>query len=121
MNNLRSVGWVLARLVALAVLLLSAWMFIINVVEVIYDGWIFVWILLSGLLGMAGGLLYLFSVDGPDRYRTRTIRTVGWAMMLAAMVLPSSASFFLLPIVALLFPTLVVTPKGDSGKAVTSS
>lgn len=110
-----------ARFVALAVLLLSAWLFVANVIEVRYEGLILVWILISGLVGTAGGVLYLLSIDGPGHYRTRTLRTAGWAMMLAAMILPSSLSFFILPMVALLFPTLVVIPKGDKTGPITSS
>lgn len=122
MPSMRFVGWLLARLVAVAVLLPSVWIFILNAfIDVDYDGRILVWILISGAAGTAGSLLYLLSIDGPPRYRTRLIRTVGWAMMLAAMVLPSSLSFFLLPMVALLFPTLVVTPEHGSGGAVRSS
>ncbi|HSM46014.1 MAG TPA: hypothetical protein VK969_13445, partial [Acidimicrobiia bacterium] len=107
--------------VALAVILLSAWLFVAKALEVRHEGLIFVWILISGLAGTAGGVLYLLSIDGPGRYRTRALRTAGWAMMLAAMTLPSSLSFFMLPMVALLFPTLVVIPKGDETGPITSS
>lgn len=119
MDTLRRVGWMFARLVALAVLVVSGWMFIINLVEVSYEGWILAWILLSGLAGVAGAILYLLSIDGPNRYRTRRRRSLGWAAMLAAMLLPTSLSFFLLPTLAVLIPTLFIVDAG--GEPVTSS
>lgn len=120
MDTLRRVGWMFARLVALAVLIVSGWMFIINLVEVSYEGWILVWILLSGLAGVAGGALYLLSIDGPDRYRTRGRRSLGWVAMLLAMLLPTSLSFFLLPTLAVLIPTLFIADSAG-GEPVTSS
>ncbi len=109
-----------ARLVAVAVLIVSGWMFIINLVEVSYEGWILVWILLSGLAGVAGSALYLLSIDGPDRHRTRGRRSLGWVAMLLAMLLPTSLSFFLLPTLAVLIPTLFIADSAG-GEPVTSS
>lgn len=120
MDTLRWVGWMFARLVALAVLIVSGWMFIINLVDVSYQGWILAWILLSGVAGVVGGTLYLLSIDGPNRYRTRTRRSLGWAAMLVAMLLPSSLSFFLLPTLAVLVPTLFIA-HSPRGEPVTSS
>lgn len=67
MDTLRRVGWMFARLVALAVLVVSA-----------------------------------------------------WGAMLAAMYLPSSLSYFLLPLVALLLPT-IFTLDSSKEEPVTSS
>lgn len=120
MDTARSIGWMFARLIALAVAVVSGWMFVINVAEMDYDGLILIWILVSGVAGVAGGVLYLLSIDGPVRYRTRRTRFLGWAAMLAAMLLPSSLSFFLLPILAVLIPSLFTIDSG-SGGAVTSS
>lgn len=118
MGTLRWLGWMFARLLALAVLLVSVWMLIINAIQLDYAGWVLVWILVSGIVGTGGGLLYLASIDGPKRYRTRAWRAIGWAGMLIAMLLPTSLSFFLLPLLATLIPTLAINPKNE---AVTSS
>ncbi|HZD22585.1 MAG TPA: hypothetical protein VE569_04190 [Acidimicrobiia bacterium] len=72
----------------------------------------------SGLAGALGGSLYLLSIDGFERFRAALHRRTGWLAMLVAMMLPSSLSFFLLPMVVTLVPTLIrVASKGD---AVTS-
>lgn len=111
MSTLRWLGWMFARLVAVAVAILGAWMFIINVVQISFEGWILAWILGSGVLGAAGGAFYLLSIDGPDRYRRKVLRTLGWAAMFLAMVLPTSLSFFLLPMVLLIVPTVFISPE----------
>lgn len=120
MDTLRSVGWMFARLVAFAVGLVSVWMFIINIVEVSYEGTILAWILLSGVAGAAGAAFYLLSIDGPERFRTRARRAMGWVAMFAAMILPSSLSFFLLPLVTLLLPSLFMI-RSPEEETVTSS
>jgi hypothetical protein len=117
---LRRLGWMLARLVALAVVLVSAWMLIINLVELDYDDWVLAWILLSGIVGAVGGSLFLLSIDGPDGFRTNVRRRLGWASMLIAMLLPTSLSFFLLPMVAVLIPT-IFNVESPGGEVVTSS
>jgi len=120
MDTLRQVGWMFARLVALAVLIVSGWMLVINLVDVSYEGRILAWILLSGVVGVAGAILYLASIDGPPRYHTRPRRALGWGAMLAAMYLPSTLSYFLLPVVALLLPT-IFTIDSSKEEPVTSS
>lgn len=106
METLRWLGWMYARLVAVAVTIASAWVFLINAAGRSYQGWILAWILVSGVVGTVGGPLYLLSIDGPARFRGALKRRLGWAAMFAAMLLPSSISFFLLPMVLTLVPTL---------------
>lgn len=101
-------GWTLARLVAAAVALLGAWIFIVNLAERGYDQtWVFVWVLFSGLIGAVGGTVYLLSIDGPERFRTRSWRLWGWAGMLGSALLPHSFTFIVLPAVLALFLTVL--------------
>jgi hypothetical protein len=122
---LRRLGWMLARLVALAVLLLSAWIFVANVastlVEQRYDEtWILAWVLMAGLAGAAGGAIYLLSIDGPARFHTRSWRLWSWGAMLASALLPHSFTFVVFPAVLALLPTISFL-NGDQKEAVTSS
>jgi hypothetical protein len=115
----------LARLVALAVLLLGAWLLVVNVVVALagerYDEtWILAWVLISGLAGAAGGSIYLLSIDGPARFHTRSWRLWGWGAMFASALLPHSFSFIVLPAVLALLPTVFFV-SGVQKEAVTSS
>jgi hypothetical protein len=103
-------GWSLARLVGLAFVLAGGWLFLVNVVEVSYSGGVLVWILLSGLVGATGGVLFLLSIDGPTRFRTRRTRLVGWVMMWALVALPSALILALAPMMLLTIPTLTHDP-----------
>jgi len=94
--------------------MLGVWVLAINLIEDSYSGVIRVWILASGGLGAAGGLLYLLSFDGPDRFRTRWIRLSGWVGMLVLALLPWSFTFLVLPMVLLTIPTLLVRPDKGS-------
>ena len=83
-------GWTLARMVGLVFALLGAWVFTLNLMERSYDGWVFVWVVLAGLSGAVGGVLFLLSVDGAQRFRTARMRLFGWVGMLVLALLPSS-------------------------------
>lgn len=125
MAFLRRLGWMLARLVALAVLLLGAWIFVTNtavtLLERRYDEtWILAWVLMAGLAGAAGGTIYLLSIDGPARFRTRSWRLWGWGAMLASALLPHSFTFIVLPAVLALLPTFFFVSGGQK-EAITSS
>lgn len=106
MDLLRWMAVMFARFVAVSVALVSGWMFLNNVLEVRYGGWVLAWILGSGLVGAVGGVAYLLSLDGGERFRTRPYRWGGWAAMLAAVMLPTSLTFMLVPLVVLLVPSL---------------
>ena len=110
MNALRRLGMLLARFVALVVVLLGAWIFLINLGERGYDEpWILAWVLFSGLAGAVGGVLYLLSIDGPERFRTRSWRLWGWGGMMASALLPHSFSFIIIPLVLALLPSLLTS------------
>jgi hypothetical protein len=99
---LRAYKWY-GRFVGLAVLIYSGLLLVINLAELIagsngYEGFIMAWILASGVVGIIGSLAFLAGLDGPDRTRTKSYRLGGWLVMLAACLLPSSVTFFLLPL-----------------------
>ena len=125
MDLLRWMGWMFARFVAISVAIMGAWMFIANVADVSYEGWVLVWILLSGVAGATGGSVYLLSVDGPPRFRSKRLRTWGWAGMLAAALLPTSLTLMLVPLVLVIVPTLfkqtTESAEAQSEGTVTSS
>jgi hypothetical protein len=111
---LRRLGQTLARFAGVAMTILGVWVLTINLIEDSYSGGTRVWILASGALGAAGGLLYLLSFDGPDRFRTRLTRLSGWVGMLVLALLPWSFTFLVLPMVVLTIPTLLVRPDKGS-------
>lgn len=125
MDLLRWMAWTFARFVAVSVTVLSGWMFVMNLPfeDRGWEPWVLVWILASGLVGTVGGLLYLLSIDGPQRFRARAYRVGGWLAMLVAVALPTNLTFMLVPLVLVLLPSLF----GMSGReeepeeAVTSS
>lgn len=105
-----------ARFVAFSVAILGAWIFAINAIEREGDFWILAWVLLSGLAGAVGGVLYLLSIDGPLSFRTKTRRVVGWLAMLVSVLLPTNLTLMLIPMVLALLPSLFVsvpTPQGE--------
>jgi hypothetical protein len=121
MELLRWMGLMYARFVAVSVTVLSAWIFVVNLFELRGPGWALAWILSSGLVGAVGGLAYLLSLDGPVRFHTRAHRIGGWVAMLAAVILPTSLTPILIPLVVLLIPTLFgATAKKEPEDAVTS-
>lgn len=125
MELLRWMGWTFARFVAVSVAILSGWMFVVNLPfqDRGWEPWALVWILASGLAGAVGGILYLLSIDGPRRFRTRAYRAWGWVAMLAAVILPTTLTIMLVPLVLVLAPSLfTVPPEADeTDGAVTSS
>lgn len=96
-----------ARLVGLVVLLYGAWMFSINLLEAVtgsntYDPrWMLFVVLAFGIAGAIGGTLFLLSLDGPPRFRTRRHRLIGWVGMLICAALPTSLYYVLLLMVAI--------------------
>lgn len=112
---MRRIGLSFARLVGLAVMILGALIFIVNIGDRGWDSWILVWILASGLLGAMSGLAFLFSFDGPDRFKSRSVRVLGWLGMLVSVSLPTSLTFILVPMVLLALPTVFIPPRPVGG------
>ena len=120
---LKWMGRTFARFVGLAVMILGGWILLVNLVEGPKDaGWVYAWVLGSGALGAAGGLSYLFSFDGPPQFRRRWVRVLSWVGMLFSVLLPTTLTFMLVPLVLLVSPTLfmVPTPVSPAGDPVTS-
>ncbi len=106
MDLLLWMGRMYARFVAVSVAILGAWIFVINLIQLDGPAWVLVWVLFSGLAGALGGVLYLLSLDGPQRFRTRRQRVIGWLAMLISVLLPTSLTVMLIPLVLSVIPSL---------------
>lgn len=104
---MRRLAYTFARLTGLVIFLYGTWMFTINLIEDLFGDntyqppWVLYMVLGFGLVGGVGGALYLLSLDGPERFRRRTTRMIGWAGMLICAVLPASLSLILSVMVGL--------------------
>lgn len=101
-------GWMYARFVAVSVAILGGVMFFGNVANPGFQIWVWIWVLVSGLLGMAGGVGFMLTIDGPDRFRQKWVRAVSWAAMLVAVALPTSLTLMLAPLTFVLIVALFV-------------
>ena len=110
-------GLIFARFAGLVMLMSGVWLFAGNVGLVGsdhgYGPWVLPWILGAGAAGAMGGVFYLVSFDGPDRFRTRRIRSSAWAGMLIGSLVPSIIAPLLLVVVLLAFPTLFFLRTAD--------
>lgn len=113
----KRLGRTFARFVGVVFALLGTWVFAANLIERPYSGSILAMILVAGLAGGVGGIVYLLSFDGPDRFRTRGTRLGAWIGMLVLALLPSSVSYLLLVLVVLAALTLLQQPDRDSSQA----
>ena len=111
-------GNTFARFVAFSIVVIGGYTFFINVVEDNFGWATRLLILTTSILGVLGGALYLVSYDGPVRWRTQLLRRLGWVGMLISAMLPTSLTLMLVPMVALLIPTLR-TPDTDGAETVT--
>lgn len=111
---MRRIAAIYARLIGLLVVVLSAWMVSVNVVQHVfgentYDPPAMLYVVLGfGLVGMVGGTVFLLSWDGPQRFRSPALRVVGWLGMMFMAFLPWSFTFLFFPLVALASLTLLV-------------
>lgn len=121
MSLKRWLGLMLARLVALAVAALGAWVLVRNVTEPNYEGWALAYIVLTSLSGLVGGILFLLTIDGPRRFRVPSWRMWGWWLMLAS-VIHTTVNVIAIPFVAVVFPGLpwMRSPEEDPGEMLTS-
>ena len=99
-------GNTFARFVGFSIVVIGGYTFFINVVENNFDWPTRLLILTTSALGVLGGALYLLSYDGPLRWRTPLVRRLGWVGMLISAMLPTSLTLMLVPMVALLIPSL---------------
>jgi len=118
---LKWMGLTFARSVGLAVTILGGWLVLGQAAQGGPVGSVVALIVVFGLIGVAGGLAYLFSFDGPARFRARWVRVLGWLGMLVSVLLPSTLMVMLVPLVLLVLPTLFLSPdRQEREKPVTS-
>jgi hypothetical protein len=118
-----------ARFIGIAVCLYAGWMFLGNLIVAVLgenrysSTWVLPMVLAAAAVGVAGSAVFLLSFDGSSRWRTRTWRVVGWSGMVLCLLLPTSISFFLLPLVGLAALTLATkpTPREDLEQVATAS
>jgi hypothetical protein len=106
----------LARVIGLAVLLYSLVIFLGNIVGAlggaVYDTpGLLLLVVAVGAVGLAGSIVYLLSLDGPERWRTTTRRALGWIGMMIAAVLPSSWLYLIAPVSLLGGLALLIPPE----------
>ncbi len=106
----RGLGRSLARFVGMAFAVLGIWVLAVNVIYGDYPGSVRVFVLGSAFLGTVGGILYILSFDGPDRFRVRWVRLAGWLGMLVLALLPWSFWFVMFAMVLATIPTLLFKP-----------
>jgi len=105
----------LARLVGIAVLLYSGVIFFGNAIGAMagadYDS-VEIMLLIVGIgaIGLAGSIVFLLSLDGPEAWRTTTRRALGWIGMMIAAVLPTSWLFLIAPVTLLGGLALLIPP-----------
>ena len=105
----------LARVIGLAVLLYSGVVFFGNVLGAVggakYDSvGILLVIVAVGAVGLAGSVIFLLSIDGPESWRTTTGRAAGWLGMMIAALLPTSWLFLIAPVTAIGALSLLLSP-----------
>lgn len=96
--------------------ILGVWIIASNLLQDRSDGAIPGWVFGFAAIGAIGGSLYLASLDGPDRFRRRSVRIGGWVGMLVLALLPWSFWFVTLALVLLVIPSLWVEPKPATGE-----
>lgn len=92
------------RFIGVANLIYGVWLIIATVINTTngsYGAGLLAMFYLVGLTGIIGSTVFLLSLDGSQRFRTAPFRRVGWIVMFAAVLLPTSVTFFLAPLTAL--------------------
>jgi hypothetical protein len=110
----------LARVVGLAVMLHSLVIFLGNIVGAlggaVYDApGLLLLVVGVGAVGLAGSIVYLLSLDGPQLWRTTPRRALGWVGMMIAAFLPTSWLYLIAP-VTLLGGLALLLPPDMTGK-----
>lgn len=110
----------LARVVGIAVLLYSGVIFFGNAVGAMagadYDSGAIVLLIVGvGAIGLAGSVVFLLSLDGPESWRTTSRRALGWIGMMIAAFLPTSWLFLIAP-VTLLGGLALLIPPDEAGQ-----
>ena len=113
---MRVVAATFARFVGLTLLLYTSWVLIVSLANalsgVVYDELWTPWLIMGiAVVGLSGSVAFLLSFDGPQRWRTRGRRSLGWlGMMFCAALLPSQLIVIMAPLTALGLLTLLIPP-----------
>jgi hypothetical protein len=111
---MRRIAATYARLIGILTALFGAWLVLVNVVEHglgenTYEPPSVLYMVIGfGLVGLIGSVAFLLSWDGPDRFRSKGLRLVGWLGMVFMTLLPWSFTFIMLPLVVSAGLTLLV-------------
>ena len=124
MDLVKWVARTFGRFVGLVLALYGFWMLLVNITGAIgmfgetrYDPWwILPIVLFTGAVAAIGGTLFLLSLDGPTRFRTKRIRSWAVILMLSGGLLPTSLTLFVIPLTLLVFPSLFVSFPGESAE-----
>jgi hypothetical protein len=105
----------LARVVGIAVLLYSGVIFFGNALGAMtgadYESGAIVLLVVGvGALGLAGSIVFLLSLDGPESWRRTKRRAIGWIGMMIAALLPSSWLFLIAPVTLIGGLALLIPP-----------
>lgn len=111
----KAIAKTFARLVGLASLLYSGTVFFGGIVGVAADTatetpWLLVALACVSLTGIGGSVLFLLGLDGPERFRTRGRRVLGWAGMMLCALMPTSLFYLIVPLVLAGALTLFLEP-----------
>lgn len=120
---LQWMGRMLVRFVGLIFVLYGLLLFVGNLVDLAQGGvdadtpwWAITWILGSGLAALAGGVLFILSFDGPQRWRTKFWRGTGVGLMMASSLLPSTVASIVFVFAILTIPSMWVPIREDGNR-----
>lgn len=118
-------GLTFARFLGLVVMILSGWGLFVNVIgalrgEIEAPWYLLALVVSTGICGTLGGLAYLLSFDGPRSLRTQKLRLGGWAGMLIAMLVPTSLTLMMVPLVLFVSPLIPYLRVGEDQPVTTS-
>jgi len=127
MDLLTWIGRTFARFVGLLVALLGLWISGSKTFGTIVNGitddsvWILVAVIAFGVPSLVGGVLFLFSFDGPARFRTRGWRGIAVVLMIIGSLLPHSLVLVVLPLSTLMLLSLIALPGMDEDEKLSTS
>jgi hypothetical protein len=109
----------LARVIGLAVLLYSLVIFLGNIVGALGGAvsdtpWLLILVIAVGAVGLTGSIVFLLTLDGPERWRSTGRRAAGWTGMMIAAVLPTSWLYLIAPVTLLGGLALLIPPHASA-------
>lgn len=103
----------LARFVGLVFVLYGALLFFGNLIGLLGGNvdapwWAILWVLSSGALAIAGGVLFILTFDGPTPWRAKRRRAVAVALMMLSSFVPSTVGAITFVFAVLAIPSIWV-------------